>query len=177
MIYAYIGTRPAVDPTCFVAPGARIIGDVHVGADSSVWFNTVIRGDVQPVRIGQFTNIQDGCILHVATHDGPLDIGDYVTLGHGVIAQGSQIRSHVLVGMGAVILDYCTIEEHSVVAAGSVLVEGTHVPSGVLVAGAPARTKRDLTEAEKEAIRTLAMQYVGLKNQYLQGGFAEVTET
>lgn len=160
MLRAFRGTRPSLDPSVWCAAGAEIIGNVSIGADSSVWFNAVIRGDINAVRIGERTNIQDGCILHV-TGEFPLIIGSGVTLGHGAIVHGCTIHDGCLIGMGAVVLDQAVIESWSVVAAGAVVRPGQHVPPGVLVAGVPAKVVRDLTPEEREAIAGSARQYVG----------------
>lgn len=174
MIYAYNDIEPVIDPTCFTAPGAQIIGDVHIGRDSSVWFNSVVRGDVHHIRIGECTNVQDGCVLHVRKDKFPLIVGDHVTFGHGVLAQGSRIGSHVLMGMGAVILDDCLIGEYSIIAAGALLLEGTVVPPGTLMVGVPAKPRRAVSSAERDAIDRHATNYVAYKNSFLSGGFREV---
>lgn len=166
MIYSYGGLVPTIKSSVFVADGARIIGDVHIDEESSVWFNSVIRGDVNYVRIGSRTNIQDGSILHVTTEKYPLIIGSNVTIGHGVILHGAVVADNCLIGMGAKILDNGKIGEYSLVAAGSVLLEGFEVPAGKLVAGVPGKVKRDLTEIEIEGIRNSAQSYVDLSRSY-----------
>jgi carbonic anhydrase/acetyltransferase-like protein (isoleucine patch superfamily) len=142
MIIPYKNISPRIDPTVYIAPSADVVGDVVIGKDSSVWFQTVIRGDVNTIRIGERTNIQDGCLLHVRNELFGLEIGSAVTLGHGVIAHGCRIRDHVLIGMGAIILDNAEINSYTLVAAGSVVKNDMRVPSGVLVAGVPAKIVR-----------------------------------
>lgn len=168
MIRSYRGQRPVLGPGTYVDPSAQIVGDVSLGADSSVWMNAVVRGDVYPIRIGDSTNVQDGAVLHVTAQRNDLAIGDLVTIGHRAVVHGCRVDSRVLIGMGAVVLDRAVVESDSIVAAGSVVVEGTRVPAGSMVAGVPARVKRRLTEEEIEAIVRSARRYVGYKNQYLE---------
>lgn len=166
MIIPYRGISPKIHPSVFVAEGAQIIGDVEIGAESSVWFNTVIRGDVHYIRIGERTNIQDNCVLHV-THDTyPLVIGSDVTVGHGAILHAARIRDHCLIGMGATVLDDATIGPYAYVAAGSLVLEHFEVPEGALVAGVPARVKRMLSDEEKQQIDQSAQNYVGYVKSY-----------
>jgi len=166
MIHAYNGIRPRIHPSVFVAEGAQIIGDVEIGRDSSVWFNTVIRGDVHFIRIGERTNIQDGCVLHV-THDTyPLVVGSDVTVGHGAVLHAATLKDRCLIGMGAIILDDATVGSDSLVAAGSLVMEHFQVPEGSLVAGVPARVKRMLTEEEREGIAQSARNYMDYVNSY-----------
>ena len=168
MIHTYKGKTPKLDPSVFVAPGAHIVGDVVIGKDSSVWFNTVIRGDVHWIKIGSRTNIQDGCILHVTSGVWPLAIGSNVTVGHGAILHGCRIDDGCLVGMGATILDNATIGARSLVAAGSLVRENFQVPPGSLVAGVPATVKRPLTEAEQQGLAEGAENYVRYVATYRQ---------
>ncbi len=156
MILPYRGVSPRIHPGVFVAPSADIIGDVTIGPGSSVWFQALIRGDVNTIRIGERTNIQDGCLLHVQHERCDLVIGSGVTLGHGVIAHGCRIRDHVLVGMGAIILDNAEINSYTLVAAGAVVRNSTVIPGGVLVAGVPARVVRELTADERRLIEESA---------------------
>ena len=156
----YRGILPKLDPSVFVADGARIIGDVEIGEQSSVWFNAVVRGDVDVIRIGARTNIQDGAVLHV-THDRfPLMIGSDVTVGHGAILHGCRIGNGCLIGMGAIVLDNAKVAGGSMIAAGSLVREGAEVPEGVLVAGVPAVVKRPLTQEEREMILQSAKNYM-----------------
>lgn len=148
----------------FVADGARIIGDVVIGRDSSVWFNSVVRGDVHYIRIGERTNIQDNCVLHVTHQKYSLQIGSDVTVGHGAILHGCTIGDECIVGMGAIILDNAVVHPHSFVAAGALVPESFVVPEGTLVAGIPAKIKRNLTEEEVKFLAKSAQNYL----QYVQ---------
>lgn len=166
MILPYRGIRPKLHDSVFVAEGAQIIGDVEIGRESSVWFNTVIRGDVHYIRIGDRTNIQDNSILHV-THDRyPLVIGSEVTVGHGAILHAATIKDRCLIGMGAKVLDDATVGPYALVAAGSLVLEHFVVPEGALVAGVPARVKRMLTEEERQQIVQSAQNYVDYVKSY-----------
>ena len=166
MIRAYKGVSPKIDESVFVAEGSHIIGDVEIGKNSSVWFNCVIRGDVNYIRIGEFTNIQDGSILHVNHIDYFLKVGSYVTAGHNCILHGCVIEDNVLVGMGAILLDNCKIGANSLIAAGTVVKENFVVPSGVLVAGVPGKIIRDLTPKEIEDIKMSALNYSEYTKDY-----------
>jgi len=152
----------------FVAPTAAIIGDVSIGDFSSVWFNAIIRGDVNFVTIGSNSNVQDASVIHVNTGKFPTVIGDRVTVGHGCIIHGCTIQDECLIGMGAVILDGAEIGEGSVVASGSVVLQGARIPPRTLVAGVPAVKKKEIDERTLEEIVRSAMDYVELANEYLQ---------
>jgi gamma-carbonic anhydrase len=165
-ILPYRGKFPEIDESVFIAEGAVVIGDVVIGRDSNIWFNAVIRGDVNYIRIGERTNIQDGCILHVTTEKYPLIVGNDVTVGHGAILHGAIIRDKCLIGMGAVVLDGAEVQSYSLVAAGSLVRQGFVVPEGTLVAGVPAKVVRELTEEEKKAIEESAIHYVELSREY-----------
>ena len=165
--------KPQIDSTAFADAECIIIGDVHIGADSSVWPYSVVRGDVNHIRIGHSTSIQDGSILHVthkSTHNPngcPLIIGDQVTVGHRAILHGCTIGNRVLVGMGSTIMDNVTVDDDVMIAANSLVTPGKQLVSGFLYAGSPARQKRPLTEAELSSLTYMANNYVSLKNQYL----------
>lgn len=169
-IFSYKGIKPSIHPSVFLCTGAIILGDVHIGADSSVWFNTVIRGDVHSIRIGERTNVQDLSMLHVTYKKYPLIIGNDVTIGHSAIIHGATVGNNILVGMGAKILDRAIIHNNSMVAAGSVVREGFEVPEGVLVAGVPAKIVRDLKPEEIEKITLSAQNYMFYAAEYRGDG-------
>jgi len=166
MILPYKGINPKIDESVFVCDGVQIIGDVEIGKDSSVWFNTVIRGDVNYIRIGERTNIQDGSVLHVTYKKYPLIIGNEVTIGHGALVHGCTLKDLVLIGMGAILLDNCIINSNSFIAAGTLVREQFEVPEGVLVAGVPGRIIRDLTEGEIAKIKRSSSNYLMYVNTY-----------
>lgn len=166
MIHPYQGKRPRIHPSVFVAEGAQIIGDVEIGSESSVWFNTVIRGDVHYIRIGERTNIQDNCVLHVTHETYPLVVGSGVTVGHGAILHAATIKDNCLIGMGAKVLDNATVGPYSLVAAGALVLEGFEVPEGVLVAGVPAKIKRALTDEERRQIVQSTQNYIDYVRSY-----------
>jgi len=158
-IFPYMGKYPKMGENVFLASGVKVIGDVTIGDNSSVWYNTVIRGDVHYIRIGSFTNIQDCSMLHVTNGKYPLDIGDKVTIGHSVKLHGCTLKDMCLIGIGSVVLDGSVVESESMVAAGSVIKPNFIVPSGKLVAGVPAKVVRDLTEEEIKDFERSAMRY------------------
>ncbi|MGE0816422.1 MAG: gamma carbonic anhydrase family protein [Vicinamibacterales bacterium] len=167
MIRAYKGTWPAVAPTAFVDVSAQVIGDVHIGEESSVWMNVVVRGDVNAIRIGRRSNLQDLTMVHVMNGSHPTTIGDEVTIGHSACLHGCTIEDRVLVGMGALLLNGAHVGADSIVAAGSLLTEGTRIPPGSLVMGRPATVKRPLTDDEIAGIRRYADSYVRYRLDYL----------
>ena len=167
MIHAFKGKTPNIDDSVLVMESAQIIGDVVIGEESSVWFNAVIRGDVNHIRIGNYTNIQDGCVLHVARKTHPLIVGDEVTIGHNVTLHACTIGSRCLIGMGAVVMDGAEVGENSIVGAGALVTPGTKIPPGSLVVGSPGKVKRELTEEEIRGIRESAANYVGDIENYL----------
>jgi carbonic anhydrase/acetyltransferase-like protein (isoleucine patch superfamily) len=168
MIRAYRGKRPQIAATAWIDPAAVLIGDVIIGEDSSVWPCSVIRGDVNHIRIGARTNIQDGSVLHVMRDEYPLILGDDVTVGHAVTLHGCKIESRCLIGMGSIILNGVTIGAGSIVAAGTLLLERTEIPAGSLVVGHPGKIKRMLTPIDQAAIDAYAQRYVEYKNVYMQ---------
>jgi carbonic anhydrase/acetyltransferase-like protein (isoleucine patch superfamily) len=159
-IRAIRGVLPRIHPSVFVAEGAQIMGDVEIGEDSSVWYNTVIRGDVNSIRIGARTNIQDLTMVHVEKGTHPTRLGDDVTVGHHVVVHGCTIGNRVLVGIGAIVLNGVVIEDEVFIAAGTLLTPGTHIPSGSMVMGSPGKVKRPLTDAERTALVPHAAGYV-----------------
>ena len=160
------GVSPRIHESCFIENSAQVVGDVEIGEDSSVWFNTVIRGDVNPVRIGRRTNVQDLSLIHVLSQRHGTTVGDDVTIGHHVVLHGCQLGSRVLVGMGAILLDGVTVGDDCIIAAGALVTPGTVIPSGSLVMGSPAKVKRPLTEAERSTLVTSALNYVGFAREY-----------
>ena len=158
-IFPYMGSIPKLHDTVFLASGVKIIGDVTIGKNSSVWYNCVIRGDVHYVKIGEDTNIQDLSMLHVTNNRYPLNIGNKVTIGHSVKLHGCTINDLSLIGIGAIVLDGAVVEEKSFVAAGSVIRPGFVVPSGKMVAGVPGKVIRDLSQAELDDFEASAERY------------------
>ena len=167
MIRPHRGRLPRVDPTAFIDDSAQVIGDVEIGEESSVWMAVVIRGDVNSIRIGRRTNLQDGTIVHVMTRTHQTTIGDNVTVGHGAIVHGCTIEDRCLIGMGAILLNGSHVGTGSIVAAGSLLVEGMQVPPRSLVMGSPGKVKRTLTDAEVADIQGYADRYVGYRLDYM----------
>lgn len=160
------GEFPRLGDEVFVAGGAAVIGDVEIGDQSSIWYNTVVRGDVYPIRIGARTNVQDGSIVHVTSGEHATNIGDEVTIGHGAIIHGCDIADRCLIGMGSTILDGAVVESHSLVAAGALVPPGMTVPSGTLVMGSPASVARELTDQERASIEKSAAKYVQLARRH-----------
>ncbi len=166
MIRSYRGRMPKIAPTAYVDPAAVVIGDVTIGEDSSVWPCTVLRGDVNFIRIGARTNIQDGSVLHVMRGDFPLVLGDSVTVGHAAVLHGCTVESRCLIGMGAIILNGARIGSGSIVAAGTLVPEGAVVPPGSLFMGHPGKFLRALTAADQDSIDRYAARYVEYKESY-----------
>ncbi|MCX6161022.1 MAG: gamma carbonic anhydrase family protein [Ignavibacteriae bacterium] len=169
MIIPYNGITPVIHESVFICEGAQIIGDVVLEKDVSVWFNAVVRGDVNYVRVGERTNIQDGSILHNTYQKYPLTIGKDVTIGHGVILHGCNVRDRVLIGMGAVLLDDCDVGSGSFIAAGALVREHFKVPEGVLVAGVPGKIIRDLKPEEIAKIDYGVKNYLMYVENYRKG--------
>jgi carbonic anhydrase/acetyltransferase-like protein (isoleucine patch superfamily) len=159
-VRSYGDARPRVDASVWLAPGSIVIGDVEIGADSSVWYGAVIRGDVNFVRIGRATNIQDNSVLHVEHGEYPCVLGDEVTVGHQAMVHACTVRDGALIGIGAIILDGAEIGEEALVGAGAIVTPGTVVPDGVLVLGAPARVVRPLSPEDRAEQRAHARRYV-----------------
>jgi carbonic anhydrase/acetyltransferase-like protein (isoleucine patch superfamily) len=167
MIRTYKGIKPKIAATAFIEASAQVIGDVEIGEQSSVWFNCVIRGDVYHVRVGHSTNIQDGTIIHVTNGRFPTIIGNYVTVGHGVMLHGCRIKDRSLLGIGSIILDDVEVGEESFIAAGSLITPGTVIPPRSMVMGSPARVRRQVTEEEIARIDIHWRHYIEYKNNYL----------
>lgn len=159
------GVHPQVAPSAFVAEGACLIGDVTVGQDASIWFNAVLRGDINAIRIGDRSNIQDGVVIHV-THELPAIVGNNVTVGHQAVVHGCELFGGSLIGMGAVVLDRARVGPQALVAAGALVKEGFTVPEGMLAAGVPARLVRPLTAEERAALLESARHYVEYARSY-----------
>ena len=159
-IYELGGVGPMIAEGVFVAPSASVIGDVVIGASSSIWFGVVIRGDVFPIRIGARTNIQDNSVVHVTGGKTMTTIGDDVTVGHSVIVHGCKVGNRCLLGMGSIVLDGAVIEDESFIAAGSLVPPGMHVPSRSMVMGRPGKVMRTLRPDELESIDSAARAYV-----------------
>jgi carbonic anhydrase/acetyltransferase-like protein (isoleucine patch superfamily) len=172
-VYALKGLEPTLDRAGFIAPNATVIGDVRVGDQSSVWFGTVVRGDVYPIRIGARTNIQDNSVVHVTGGKEKTTIGDDVTIGHLALIHGCTIGHRCLIGMGSVVLDGAVIEDDCLIAAGSLIPPRTRIPSGSFVVGRPARVLRTLTEDDRELIRDASARYVALAHE-LRGSLAQI---
>ncbi len=174
MIRAFKGIRPTLDPSAYIDEAACVIGDVVIGADSSVWPNTTIRGDVNHIRIGARTNIQDNSVLHVtapnADHPAgfPLIIGNGVTVGHGVVLHACTVEDDCLVGMGAIVLDGAILRKNVLLAAGSLVPPGKELEGGYLWVGSPVKRSRPLTEKEIQWFSHSARHYEKLKNEYLK---------
>ena len=166
LILPYRGIFPKIDETVFIAPGAVIIGDVIIGPESSIWFGCVVRGDVNRIRIGARTNIQDGTIVHVASSGEGTHIGNDVTVGHCALLHECRLEDHSFVGMKASVLDGARMESHSMLAAGALLSPRKVLPAGQLWAGTPARFLRDLTAADRAEFGTRAGQYVTLGQEF-----------
>ena len=170
MILPYRGVYPEIDSSVFIEQSARVIGDVKIGGLSSVWFNVVIRGDVNYIRIGERTNVQDNSTLHVTKDIYPLIIGNEVTIGHNVVLHGCTLEDRILVGMGAIVLDNAHIGESSIIGAGAIVTEGKKIPPRSLVLGVPARVVRTLTDEEVERIARSARNYIDYARDYMEGG-------
>ncbi len=167
MIRPFRGKSPEIDPSAFVEDSAQVIGDVVIGPRSSVWFNSVVRGDVHWIRIGAETNIQDLSVLHVLNGRCPLVLGDRVSVAHSVTLHGCTVGNGSLVGIGSVVMDDVEIGEDCLIAAGSLVTPGTKIPSRSLVMGSPAKVKREIGPAELEIIRRTPSNYVEYAKAYL----------
>jgi gamma-carbonic anhydrase len=168
MIRGYQGKFPQLGRRVFVEDSAQVIGDVVIGDNSSVWFNSVIRGDVYHIRIGANSNIQDSCVLHVTRDRNATLVGDFVSIAHGVILHGCTVESHCLIGMGAIVMDRVVVGEGSTVGAGSLVTQGLKIPPRSLVLGSPAKIVRPLSDAEVKEIDRYAENYLMYKENYLR---------
>jgi gamma-carbonic anhydrase len=168
MIYEFLNKTPEFSDKVFVAPSADVIGDVTIGDESSIWFNTTVRGDVNWIRIGERTNIQDNTCIHVMNQTGPTRIGNEVTVGHNAMIHGCTIRDRVLVGIHATVLDKVTVEPDVIIAAGSLVPPGKTLESGYLYMGSPVKQVRKLTGEEIRAIILHSENYVKYARAYMQ---------
>ncbi len=151
---------PVWGADCFIAENATIVGDVVLGDKCSVWFNAVIRGDVNYIKIGNYTNIQDGAVIHATYLYAPTNIGNNVSIGHNALVHGCTLHDHVLIGMGAIVMDHAVVEPYVIIAAGSVVLEKTICESGFLYAGTPARKVKPLSDEQKEMLNRLPNNYI-----------------
>ena len=168
MIRSYQGLTPQIPDSCYVDLSAQVIGDVVLGEHSSVWMNAVIRGDVNAIRIGANSNVQDCAVLHGMRYTYPVHLGDWVTIGHNATVHGCVIEDACLIGMGAIILNGAVIGEGSIIAAGALIPEQTKIPPRSLVTGIPGKIRRSLEEADRESILTYARNYLDYKEIYLK---------
>lgn len=166
MVRTFNSVSPKIDPTAFVAEDAVVIGDVEIGGDASIWFGSIVRGDVNFIRIGARTNIQDATVIHVSSKTHSTILEHEVTVGHRVTLHGCYVETGCLIGIGAILLDGVRVGAHSLVAAGSLLTPGTEIPPGSLVMGSPAKVKRPLTDAELADLPRFWQNYVELKKHY-----------
>ncbi len=169
MILPFKSIYPRLHESVFCVESAAVIGDVTVGEDSSIWFNTVVRGDVHFITIGARTNVQDNSTLHVTHDTHPLVIGDNVTIGHNVTLHGCTIEDRCLIGMGAIVLDGAIVGADSMIGAGALVTEGMNVPPGSLVLGVPGKVKRVLSDSEKAGILQSAANYISYVSDYNNG--------
>src|SRR3954452_1761008 len=167
MLRPYRGQLPRVHPTAFIDHSAQVIGDVEIGEESSVWMCVVIRGDVNRIRVGRRSNVQDGTIVHVMKDTHPTLVGDDVTIGHGAVVHGCTVEDRCLIGMGAILLNGVTVGSGSIIAAGTLLPEGTQVPPGSLVMGSPGKVRRTLSDADLDEIQMYADRNVGYRLDYM----------
>jgi carbonic anhydrase/acetyltransferase-like protein (isoleucine patch superfamily) len=157
---------PSWGTDCFIAENCTIVGDVVMGNNCSVWFNAVIRGDVNYIEIGDYTNIQDGAIIHATYLKAATTIGSYVSIGHNALVHGCSLRNYVLIGMGAIVMDHAIVNEFVIIAAGAVVLENTVCEEGYLYAGVPAKKIKPLTDEQKEMLKKLPHNYVMYSNWF-----------
>jgi carbonic anhydrase/acetyltransferase-like protein (isoleucine patch superfamily) len=166
MIKSFQNLQPKIHESVFIAEDAIVIGDVEIGENSSVWYGSILRGDVNYIRIGARTNVQDGCVIHVSSKTHPTVLEDEITLGHRVTLHGCYVETGCLIGIGAIVLDGARIGRNSLVAAGSLVTPGTEIPPRSLVMGSPAKVKRELTDAEVKDLERFWRNYVSLSEIY-----------
>ncbi|TVZ07725.1 carbonic anhydrase/acetyltransferase-like protein (isoleucine patch superfamily) [Cellulophaga sp. RHA_52] len=155
------GKSPQIGEDCFIAENATIVGDVVMGKQCSVWYNAVLRGDVHFIKMGDKVNVQDGAVVHCTYKKSPTTIGNNVSIGHNAIVHGCTIKDNVLIGMGSIVMDDCVVESNSIIAAGAVVTKGTHIPSGTVFAGMPAKKVKDISiELSEGEVNRIANNYV-----------------
>jgi len=167
LVMSYKSLQPKIDTSVFLAPTATVIGDVSIGEGSSVWFNTILRGDIESIHVGKYTNIQDNSTVHVMG-DQPTVIGDYVTIGHNSVIHCKKIGNNCLIGMGAVLLGYCEIGDNTIIGAGTVVTQHKRIPPNSLVLGSPGRIVRPLLDDEIEALHQSAIRYSLVAQEYMK---------
>ncbi|MGM0438325.1 MAG: gamma carbonic anhydrase family protein [Bacillota bacterium] len=166
MIHAVNGNEPQIEQEVFIAEGSKIIGDVYIKSGASIWFNTIVRGDLGPIKIGKKTNIQENSTLHI-DKGTPLIVGDNVTVGHNAVLHGCTVNNNCIIGMGAVILNNANVGKNSIIGAGALVPEGKEIPEGSLVLGVPAKITRKLNEKEIKSIQESADHYYELSQKYI----------
>ena len=167
VVSTHLENSPNIDTSVFIAPGADLVGDITIGANSSVWYQCVLRADIQKITIGKGSNLQDGTIVHLASDIGTV-VGDYVSVGHRVLLHACEVEDECLIGMGAIVMDGAKVGTRSLVAAGSLVTKGMQIPPGSLVMGSPARVVRPLSEEEQADIRKLAEKYIRVSAEHRQ---------
>jgi len=172
---AFLLRQPVIHPSAFIASNATLLGDVTIGEDASVWYNTVLRGDINRIVVGKGSNVQDGSVLHLSTEHGCL-IGDYVTVGHMAMLHACTIGDECLIGMGAIILDGAEIGERSIIGAGALVTQEKRIPPGSMVLGSPAKVVRALTGVEQSGLREWAERYVRIIPHYHALGLSAVPD-
>jgi gamma-carbonic anhydrase len=171
LVRPYAGKLPRLHESAFALEGAVVIGDVEIGAESSLWFGTVVRGDVNAIRIGARTNVQDYSVVHVTSGTHPTTVGDEVTIGHRVTLHGCTVKDRCLIGIGSIVMDGAVVGEESIVGAGALVPPGMVIPPRVLAVGSPARVKRPLRDEELAHLARSAASYVGYARQYAAEGW------
>ncbi len=169
MIKTYLHWSPEIDESAFIAESADVMGRVKIGADSSIWYQSVLRGDVHDIEIGERSNIQDHSVLHTSTNVAPCIVGNDVTIGHRVILHGCEVQDFCLVGMGSIIMDQAVLEEGCFLAAGSLVTERKILRGGYLYAGSPAKERRELTDEERVFLKRSASHYVEVSKNHKGG--------
>jgi len=165
-VYEFQGKTPIIHPSCFLAAGSRIIGDVTLEENVSIWFNVVIRGDVERIRIKRNSNIQDNVVIHVTHFKNPTEVGENVTVGHSAVLHGCTVLDGALIGIGSTVLDRAVIGEGALVAAGAVVTPHTHIPAGMLAAGVPAKVIRPLSDEERQMVTEGSGNYMMYVQHY-----------